>query len=142
MSFTPYLSFQGEAADAFAFYGELFGATPALSHFSEIPPGGDMPPLPEEQQNWVMHAQLVLDDGAMLMGADMPPQMGGQKQAGVAVAIWRNDADDARSLFDKLAEGGAVTMPFSKTFFSDGFGMCQDRFGTSWMVMTGDPALV
>ena len=33
-----------------------------------------------------------------------------------------------------LAEGGTVTMPFGKTFFSKGFGMCVDQFGIPWMV--------
>ncbi|MFD1794831.1 VOC family protein [Paracoccus aurantiacus] len=141
MNFTPYLSFQGQAADAFTFYGKVFGGTPVLNRFSDIPAGGDMPPLPEEQRNWVMHAQLTLDDGAILMGADMPPQFGGQKQAGVSVAVWRADAEGAKALFEQLAEGGEVTMPFSETFFSKGFGMCRDRFGTAWMVSTGDPAV-
>ena len=42
---------------------------------------------------------------------------------------------DAKGLFDALAGGGQVTMPFGKTFYSDGFGMLVDRFGTPWMVM-------
>lgn len=140
MTFTPYLSFQGECAEAFAFYGEVFGATPALNRFSEIPPGQDMPPLPEEMNGWIMHGQIVTGDGSILMGADMPSQFGGQRQAGVSVAVWRADASEAQALFERLAEGGEITMPFAETFFSTGFGMCRDRFGTAWMVMTGDPA--
>ena len=44
-------------------------------------------------------------------------------------------AEEAKGLFDTLAEGGRVNMPFEKTFYSDGFGMLVDRFGTPWMVM-------
>ena len=44
-------------------------------------------------------------------------------------------ATDAKRLFDKLAEGGQVSSPFGKTFYSDGFGMLVDRFGLPWMVM-------
>lgn len=140
MSFTPYLSFNGDCAEAFAFYGQIFGANPTLHRFSDIPPGEGMPPLPDEQKNFIMHAQIVTPEGAMLMGADMPPQFGGQKQQGVSISVWRADAADAQALFDKLAEGGEVTMPFAETFFAKGFGMCRDRFGTAWMVTTGDPA--
>jgi PhnB protein len=43
-------------------------------------------------------------------------------------------ADRARKIFEMLAHGGQVTMPFGKTFWSDGFGMLIDRFGTPWMV--------
>ncbi|MES1164092.1 MAG: VOC family protein, partial [Rhizobacter sp.] len=40
-------------------------------------------------------------------------------------------------LFAALAEGGAVTMPLTKTFFAPKFGMLTDRFGMSWMVLAG-----
>ena len=41
---------------------------------------------------------------------------------------------DAERKFKALAEGGSVNMPFGKTFFSKGFGMCVDQFGIPWMV--------
>ena len=31
-------------------------------------------------------------------------------------------------------EGGKVTMPLSKTFWSPRFGMLEDKFGIGWMV--------
>ena len=136
MPFIPYLSFQGQCADAFAFYGEFFGATPLTSPFSEAPPGPDMPELPPEQQNWLMHAQIDTPDGT-LMGADMPPQFGGVPQAGVSISVTRDDDAAGRSLFERLAQGGTVSMPYGPTFFAKGFGMCTDRFGTSWMVSHG-----
>lgn len=136
MPFIPYLSFQGQCAEAFAFYGEVFGATPLTSPFSEVPAGEGMPSLPPEQQNWLMHAQIETPDG-VLMGADMPPQFGGVPQAGVSIAVSRGDEAAGRALFEQLAAGGTVTMPYSPTFFAKGFGMCVDRFGTSWMVSHG-----
>ena len=41
---------------------------------------------------------------------------------------------ECERIFNSLAEGGTVTMPFGKTFWSAGFGMCVDRFGIPWMV--------
>ena len=136
MPFIPYLSFQGQCAEAFAFYGEVFGATPQTSPFSEAPPDPGMPELPPEQQGWLMHAQIDTPDGT-LMGADMPPQFGGVPQAGVSISVSRGDEGAAQALFDRLADGGTVTMPYGPTFFAGGFGMCTDRFGTSWMVSHG-----
>ncbi|AGT09077.1 VOC family protein [Paracoccus aminophilus] len=140
MQFTPYLSFQGQCAEAMAFYGEVFGAKPELLSFSSMPDAPDMPGLPDEQKNWIMHGEIRLPDGAALMGADMPPQYGGQKQAGVSVAVSFATAEKAQAIFDQLARGGETTMPFTATFFSPGFGMTKDRFGTSWMVMTAEAA--
>ena len=139
MQFTPSLSFQGQCARAFDPYAELFGGDLDLSRFSDIPAGDAAPEMRPEQTGWIMRATLTLPDGATLMGADMPPQFGGQRQAGVSVSVWRADAADARALFERLSQGGEVAMPFDKTFFSDGFGICRDRFGTAWMVSTGDP---
>ncbi len=136
MPFTPYLSFQGQCAEAFAFYGKIFGAEPQTHSFSNMPSGPDMPELPPEQKAWLMHAQIDTPDGT-LMGADMPPQVGGEAQAGVSISVVREDETEARALFDALAQGGSVTMPFAPTFFAKGFGMCKDRFGTSWMVSFG-----
>ncbi|MDO5527847.1 MAG: VOC family protein [Paracoccus sp. (in: a-proteobacteria)] len=134
MHFTPYLSFQGQCADAFNAYAEIFGGTAELMRFSDAPAGNDMPPLPEDQANWVMHGRLSLPDGSTLMGADMPVEWGGKPQQGVSISVPGGTKAEAEALFNRLAEGGKVTMPFSKSFFADGFGMCRDRFGTAWMV--------
>ena len=50
------------------------------------------------------------------------------------VSIQADDVAEGRRVFDALAQGGQVTMPFDKTFWSAGFGMVTDRFGTPWMV--------
>ena len=136
MPFIPYLSFQGQCAEAFAYYGKVFGATPQTSAFSEAPKDAGMPDLPPEQRSWLMHAQIETPDG-VLMGADMPPQFGGVAQAGVSIAVSRADEAAGRALFEALAQGGRVTMPYGATFVAGGFGMCVDRFGTSWMVSHG-----
>ena len=49
------------------------------------------------------------------------------------------DVDDAKRVFAALAEGGTVTQALEPTFFSAGFGMCVDRFGTPWMIVAPDP---
>ena len=57
-----------------------------------------------------------------------------KKPQGFSVSLQVEDAADAEKRFKALAEGGTVTMPFGKTFFSKGFGMCTDQFGIPWMV--------
>jgi PhnB protein len=46
---------------------------------------------------------------------------------------------EAERIFDALAEGGQVTMPFAETFWAHRFGMCTDRFGVPWMVNCEKP---
>jgi PhnB protein len=44
------------------------------------------------------------------------------------------DIEAGQRIFDALAKGGEVTMPYGPVFFSKTFGMLRDRFGTNWMI--------
>ncbi len=79
-----------------------------------------------------MHARLTVGD-QVLMGSDAPP--GHYKEpAGFSVSIQIKDRAEAEGIFNKLAANGKVQMPFQKTFWAAGFGMCVDQFGMPWMV--------
>jgi PhnB protein len=95
---------------------------------------GEMPDaqIPPELKDRVMHISLQIDD-EWLMGADSPPDRFEQAK-GINVALHYKDASQGERIFNALAEGGNVVMPFQKTFWAAGFGMCVDRFGTPWMV--------
>jgi PhnB protein len=84
-----------------------------------------------------MHIHLSVGDQA-IMGADSPPDQY-KKPTGLNVAIHVKDSATAERIFNALAEGGTTTMPFQKTFWSAGFGMCVDQFGIPWMVNTEQP---
>jgi PhnB protein len=60
---------------------------------------------------------------------------GKPKFEGISLSILAKDVKEAERSFNALAEGGKVTMPLTKTFFAEKFGMVSDRFGVSWMIM-------
>jgi PhnB protein len=129
-----YLSFDGNCADAMAFYAELFGAKlEAMIAFDQMPGG---PPVPAEHAKKIMHAHLVHRDFALMAG-DMPPGMTYQGIKGVMMTLSYPAADEAKRVFAALAEGGSVQMPLGETFWAEAFGMCTDRFGTPWGVNGG-----
>ncbi len=72
------------------------------------------------------------------MSNDLPNDMPYQPQASVSVAHQSKTVKEARIRFERLCESGVTIMPFEKQFFSAGFGMCKDRFGTHWMIMADD----
>ena len=134
MEITPYLNFNGNCAEAFRFYEKcLGGRIVMLQTHGDSPMKDDVPPA---WQDRVLHVRLELGEQA-LMGSDVPPDSYTAPQ-GLYVSISAG-ATDAERIFNELAAGGRVTMPFEKTFWSPGFGMTVDRFGTPWMVNT-DPA--
>ena len=74
-----------------------------------------------------------------LMGADLPPEFApniDKPKNGFDVTFHTNDPAEARRVFEALAEGGKVGMPFGETFWSPGYGSLTDRFGIPWMINT------
>ena len=82
-----------------------------------------------------MHGQLETDNGMTLMAADTPPGMESNAAGGnITISLSGDDEQQLRSYWDKLAEGGNVTMPLEKQMWGDVFGMCTDKYGVPWMV--------
>jgi PhnB protein len=128
----PYLSFRDDAREAMTFYQSVLGGELDVSTFADFHASED----PAEQDK-VMHAQLETADGLVLMGADTPAVMEYQPHAGVSVSLSGDDEPKLRGYWERLSEGGTVVMPFEKAPWGATFGMCVDRFGTSWMVNAG-----
>ena len=128
----PYLSFDGKCAEALDFYAALFGGK-IISKMTF----GDMPgdfPVPEEAKSRVVNEMLELPGGAMLYGGDTPPGMTYKPMTGLMLALNFPTVEQAQNIFDQLADGGSVTMPFAPTFWAEKFGMVTDKYGIHWGV--------
>ena len=132
----PYLSFRDNARQAMELYSKVFGGMLTLSTFGEFQASED----PTEKDK-IMHAMLETEDGLVLMGADTPNSMDHTPAAGMAVSLSGDDEVRLRGYWEKLVEGGTVTLPLERAPWGDTFGMCIDRFGISCMVnIAGAPS--
>jgi PhnB protein len=134
MDFRAYLFFGSNCRDAFTRYHEIFGGDLVLLPMSDIP---DETP-PPEQADLIIHAALMHDGAAWLMGSD-DPTGGYSGTQGIMVACSVDEVAEAERIYSALADGGETTQPLTETFFSPSWGMCVDRFGTPWMVSTAAP---
>ena len=127
----PYLFFDGNCGEAMRFYERTLGGKLSLLPAKDAPDTSQFAPGSGDK---IMHSKLEMEN-TILMASDWlaPTPYPGMK--GFAITVSVPAATDAKRVFDKLAEGGQVTSPFGKTFYSDGFGMLVDRFGLPWMVM-------
>lgn len=129
----PYISFTDDARQAMEFYQGVFGGDLHMNTFGEFgeadAPGADL----------IMHAMLETAHGYTIMGADTPPGMEHNPGTNIAISLSGDDAAELRGYFEKLAEGGTVSVPLEKQMWGDEFGMCVDRFGIGWMVNIGQP---
>ena len=130
MQLNPYLFFNGNCEAAFKFYAQVLGGKidGMLTH-AGTPAEQE---VPAEWRDKIMHARLIVGD-QVLMASDTPPAHY-QKPSGFSVSIQIKDKAEAERIFNALAEGGKVQMPFGQTFWAAGFGMCVDRFDIPWMV--------
>jgi len=136
MKVTPYLNFDGQCAEAFAFYAELFGGKIGfIQTFGESPMAQA---VPVEDHGAVMHASLELPDGQLIQGSDAP---GGRYNtpAGFMVTVSLDDPDRADHIFKELLKGGVETMAMQETFWALRFGMLVDRFAIPWMFNVEKP---
>lgn len=131
---SPYLSYNGNCAEAMAFYVKVFGAKlEALMTYGDLK---DEMPCPPGGEKLVMHAHLV-HPGFSIMAGDTPPGMAYEGIKGAMMAITFDQPAEAQRVFKALGDGGTVTMPLEETFWAKTFGMVTDRFGTPWGVNGG-----
>ena len=144
MALNPYLFFDGTCEQALNFYREALGAeTVSLMRYKDGPPMEGVPPEhawraiagpprtppPTDAEGNVTPGYI--SSFAVMSGSEHKPT---QPFQGFSLSLGVPDAQEGQKLFDKLAAGGQVTMPFGKTFWTSGFGMCKGKFGVPWMV--------
>lgn len=132
MRISPHLCFDGQCREAMQLYQSILGGTlQTMLTYGETPMASSM------DSRWhdrIVHATLVLDD-VELTGVDMIPGSY-QRPQGFFVTLTVAGIARASEIFSALSEGGTIKLPFDKTFWSPGFGVFVDRFGTPWEINT------
>jgi PhnB protein len=129
MKIVPYLNFNGNCREAFDYYHQVLGGeTPEFYTNQDVP----MDNLPAGMEDKVIHAQFTFE-GQSLMGCDNPPDWY-EPPRSVSISIQHTDGPESERLFNALADGGSITMPWGQQPWGALFGMCVDRFGIPWMI--------
>lgn len=125
----PYLSFRDNAREAMEFYKAVFGGELAISTFADLHASQD-----PAEENLVMHSQLESPSGLTLMASDTPARMEFKPGNTFSISLSGEDDHELRGYWEKLSDGGTVSMPLEKAPWGDTFGMCTDKFGVAWLV--------
>lgn len=128
----PYINFRDNARQALEFYHSVFGGNLTTNTFGEF--GAQDAPEADK----IMHGQLETDKGFVLMAADTPPGMEYTPGNSISICLSGDDSDLLRGYWEKLSDGGEVSMPLEKQMWGDVFGSCTDKFGVSWLVNIND----
>lgn len=138
MQVSPYLFLYGRCEEAIAFYLQATGGELLEKiTFGDMPDQGEQvgdssaPPLPAEK---IMHAQLKIGAGVLMLSDGKPGEPPAAEHAGYAVSLSTDDVEQGKAWFKALSDGGKVTTPWQETFWSAGFAMFTDRFGIPWRI--------
>lgn len=134
-----YLNFPRNTEEAFNFYKTVFGGDfggMGISRFGDIPAQEGMPPLAENDKNLIMHIELSITGGHVLMGTDAPESLGFHVNFGnnVHISLEPDTRVETKRLFDTLSAGGKITMDLQDMFWGAYYGSVTDKFGVQWMV--------
>lgn len=135
---STYLNFPRNTEEVFNFYKSVFGgefSEYGIMRFGDVPASDEMPPLPEEDKNLVMHVELPIMGGHVLMGSDAPESMGFKLNSGnnVYIMLQPDSRDETENLFSALSAGGVIIQPLQDMFWGDYYGSCTDKYGVQWM---------
>ncbi|MFA6128657.1 MAG: VOC family protein [Bacteroidales bacterium] len=135
---STYLNFHRNTEEVFNFYKSVFGGEfggQGIARFGEIPSAPGAPALSEADKNLVMHIELPIIGGHVLMGTDAPESMGFKVNKGnnVYIMLEPDTRAETKRLYEKLSTGGQVTQELQEMFWGDYYGSCTDKYGGQWM---------
>lgn len=130
MRISTHLCFDGQCREAIRLYQRTLGGTiETMLTYGESPMASSTDPRWHDR---IVHATLVLDK-VELTGVDMIPGSYHRPQ-GFFVTLTVEGVARAKQIFEALSQGGAIHVPFEKTFWSPGFGVLTDRFSVPWEI--------
>jgi len=135
---STYLNFPGNTEEAFNFYKSVFGTEfhgDGIKRFGDVPAPEGMPPLSEADKKLIIHVELPILGGHILMATDAPESMGLKVEYGnnIHINLEPDTKEETKRLYAALSNGGKITMELQDMFWGAYFGSCTDRYGINWM---------
>jgi PhnB protein len=133
---STYLNFPRSTEDAFSFYRSVFKTefSAPIARFKDVPPQPGCPPLAEADKNLVMHVELSILGGHVLMGTDAPESMGLLSSPAITFSSTLSlTRVQKRSIYSRRFRTVGKEMPLQEMFWGGYFGSLVDRFGIHWM---------
>ncbi|MES2003975.1 MAG: SRPBCC domain-containing protein [Bacteroidota bacterium] len=136
---STYLNFPGNTEEAILFYKKIFGtefARGGIQRFGDIKPTEGAPAIAESDKKLILHVELPILGGHVLMATDAPESMGFTVNYGnnVHISLEPETREETKRLYEALSAGGTVTMELQDMFWGSYYGSFTDKYGVNWMV--------
>ncbi|MBJ8119038.1 MULTISPECIES: VOC family protein [Bacillus] len=123
---TTFLMFEGKAEEAMNFYTSLFDQSEivSISRYDENGPG---------KEGTVIHATFTLN-GQEFMCIDSYVKHEFTFTPAMSLYVTCKTEEEIETVFNKLAQDGAILMSLGAYPFSKKFGWLNDKYGVSWQL--------
>ena len=107
----PYLHFNGSAEEVLNFYKDVFdGEILMINRYGDSPMKAD-----ESLKDKIIHSRLKFGDNVLMISDSFNGQLA-STNGNIQLSVEVDDANKMEQVFNKLAEGGKITMPLAKQF--------------------------
>ena len=134
---STYLNFMGTTEEAFNFYKSVFGTDflGPIIRMGDMPAAPGAPDLTDAEKKMVMHVELPILAGHVIMATDMLESMGQERRIGnnVTINLELEDRGETERIFGLLSDGGSDIFNLTDMPWGAYWGTCADRYGIRWM---------
>jgi PhnB protein len=135
MTLNPWINFNGNAEEAFAFYKSVFGGDFARTvRFKDL--ANPQFQVAEAEAEKIMQIVLPIGNANTLIGNDVPSFMGkvNERENRSKIHVSLDSKEEADRIFNGLSAGGEVEGPMDVSPWGTYFGMFRDKYGIEWIV--------
>jgi PhnB protein len=131
----PWINFNGNAEEAFAFYKSVFGG-----EFTKVVRFKDLTnaefKVAEKEANKIMYIVLPIGTGGMLIANDVPEILGrvNERENRSKILVRAESKEEADRLYAGLSVGGDVEGPMGDGPYGSYMGMFRDKYGIEWII--------
>lgn len=131
----PWINFNGNAEEAFAFYKSVFGGEfRKIVRFKDIASAEFQ--VPEKEENKIMQISLPIGSNTLLIANDVPEIMGrvNERENRSKILVTAESKEEADRLFTGLSAGGEVEGAMGEGPYGTYMGMFRDKYGIEWII--------
>ncbi|MBA3924925.1 VOC family protein [Listeria rustica] len=127
-----FLHFTGNCREALDYYAGIFEVEPkGIATYGEAPPNPNAGENKDANADKIMYSEIDVR-GLRVMMSDMPDGIPATPGDNVSIVVESDDLEDLKAIFSKFEKESKIYMPLEETFWSKGYGMIADKFGTQW----------
>lgn len=142
MLVTPFISLNGNAADAIQFYERTLSAQVVFCQtYGEAPKDSEQEEGAAEADHHIAHSVLKVGD-AELFVSDTLSESSSRLESNdqrVQVCLTVPDIATSHQIYEALKQDGLIHTPLQQTYFSPAYGVVTDRFGVTFQIFTRRP---